>query len=117
MGSSTGSTVGWLYWIQLVVVIAAEATGAAAIVAAWFPNFPQWAWVLGFVVLFTGANLLGVGNYGKFEFWFAFIKVAAIVAFLAVGALVLLGIIPTDEPVGLANLAAHGGFAPAGSDR
>lgn len=114
MGSSAGSTVGWLYWIQLVVVIAAEATGAAAIVAAWFPSFPQWAWVLGFVVLFTGANLLGVGNYGKFEFWFAFIKVAAIIVFLAVGALVLVGIIPTDAPVGLANLAAHGGFAPAG---
>lgn len=114
MGRSAGSTVGWLYWVQLVVVIAAEATGAAAIVANWFPAFPQWTWVLIFVVLLTGANLLGVGNYGKFEFWFAFIKVAAIIAFLVFGALVLTGLIPTSAPVGFANMAAHGGFAPSG---
>lgn len=86
LGRSAGSTVGWLYWIQLVVVIAAEATGAAAMLVIWFPGIPQWAWVLAFVVLFTGINLLGVGNYGKFEFWFAFIKVAAILAFLVLGA-------------------------------
>ncbi|MDR4532656.1 amino acid permease [Glutamicibacter sp. PS] len=114
MGRSAGSTVGWLYWIQLIVVVAAEATGAAAIVASWFPGIAQWIWVLIFVVALTGANLLGVGNYGKFEFWFAFIKVAAIIAFLAFGVMVLTGIIPTDHPVGFANFAAHGGFAPAG---
>ncbi|PJJ43989.1 amino acid/polyamine/organocation transporter (APC superfamily) [Glutamicibacter mysorens] len=114
MGRSAGSTLGWLYWVQLVVVIAAEATGAAAITAGWVPAFPQWAWVLSFVVILTGANLLGVRNYGRFEYWFAVIKVAAIIAFLAFGALVLAGVIPTPEPVGFANLAAHGGFAPGG---
>lgn len=114
LGRSAGSTVGWLYWIQLVVVIAAEATGAAAILSTWFQGIPQWAWVLVFVVVLTAVNLLGVGNYGKFEFWFAFIKVAAILAFLVFGALVVFGIIPTSHPVGLANLGAHGGFAPNG---
>lgn len=114
LGRSAGSTVGWLYWIQLVVVIAAEATGAAALLVIWFPGIPQWAWVLAFVVLFTGINLLGVGNYGKFEFWFAFIKVAAILAFLVLGALVIVGVIPTNQPIGFANFTAHGGFAPAG---
>lgn len=114
MGRSAGSTLGWLYWIQLVVVVAAEATGAAAIVAEWFPNVPQWGWVLLFVVALTGANLLGVRNYGRFEYWFAVIKVAAIIIFLVFGALVLSYIVPTDAPVGLGNLAAHGGFAPGG---
>ncbi len=114
MGRSAGSTLGWLYWIQLVVVVAAEATGAAAIVAEWFPNVPQWGWVLLFVIALTGANLLGVRNYGRFEYWFAVIKVAAIIIFLVFGALVLSYIVPTDAPVGLGNLAAHGGFAPGG---
>lgn len=114
MGRSAGSTLGWLYWIQLVVVVAAEATGAAAIVAGWFPSVPQWGWVLLFVIALSGANLLGVRNYGRFEYWFAVIKVAAIIAFLVLGALVLSYIIPTDQPVGLGNLAAHGGFAPGG---
>lgn len=114
MGRSAGSTLGWLYWIQLVVVVAAEATGAAAIVAEWFPSVPQWGWVLLFVVALTGANLLGVRNYGRFEYWFAVIKVAAIIIFLVFGALVLSYIVPTEAPVGLSNLAAHGGFAPGG---
>ncbi|WP_313813475.1 amino acid permease [Glutamicibacter sp.] len=114
MGRSAGSTLGWLYWIQLVVVVAAEATGAAAIVAQWFPGVPQWGWVLLFVIALSGANLLGVRNYGRFEYWFAVIKVAAIIIFLAFGALVLSHIVPTEAPVGLGNLAAHGGFAPGG---
>jgi len=114
MGRSAGSTLGWLYWVQLVVVIAAEATGAAAITAGWFPAIPQWSWVLAFVVVLTGANLLGVRNYGRFEYWFAVIKVAAIIAFLVFGVLVLAHVFPTEEPVGFANLAAHGGFAPGG---
>ena len=114
MGRSAGSTLGWLYWIQLVVVVAAEATGAAAIVAEWLPSVPQWGWVLLFVVALTGANLLGVRNYGRFEYWFAVIKVASIIIFLVFGALVLSYIVPTEAPVGLSNLAAHGGFAPGG---
>ncbi|WP_082309444.1 amino acid permease [Leucobacter musarum] len=114
LGRTAGATVGWLYWIQLVVVIAAEATGAAAIVAAWFPVVPQWVWVLVFIVALTTINLLGVANYGKFEYWFAFIKVGAILLFLVVGILAIVGLLPGNEPLGLQNLVAHGGFAPTG---
>lgn len=114
MGRSVGSAVGWLYWIQLVVVIAAEATGAAAIVAVWVPAIPAWLWVLVFVVTLTAVNLFGVRNYGQFEFWFAAIKVAAIIAFLIVGVCAILGFIPGVQGTGLVNLVAHGGFAPHG---
>lgn len=113
-GRTAGATVGWLYWVQLVVVIAAEATGAAAIVAAWTPAVPQWVWVLVFIVALTTINLLGVSNYGRFEYWFAFIKVGAIVLFLAVGVLAIVGWLPGQEAVGLTNLVANGGFAPNG---
>ncbi|MGV2903260.1 amino acid permease, partial [Microbacterium sp. AGC62] len=114
MGRSAGSAVGWLYWIQLVVVIAAEATGAGAIVANWTPGIPAWVWVLIFVVALTAVNLFGVRNYGRFEFWFAAIKVAAIIAFLIVGVCAIIGLIPGVPATGIANLVDNGGFAPNG---
>lgn len=114
MGRSAGSAVGWLYWIQLVVVIAAEATGAAGIVEGWVPGIPAWIWVLIFVVALTAVNLFGVRNYGMFEFWFAAIKVLAIIAFLVVGAGAILGLVPGVPATGIGNLVAHGGFAPNG---
>lgn len=114
MGRSAGSAVGWLYWIQLVVVIAAEATGAAGIVAGWVPGIPAWLWVLIFVVALTAVNLFGVSNYGRFEFWFAAIKVAAIIAFLVVGVCAILGLIPGVPATGISNLFDNGGFAPNG---
>lgn len=114
MGRSAGSAVGWLYWIQLVVVIAAEATGAAGIIEGWVPGVPAWLWVLIFVAALTAVNLFGVRNYGRFEFWFAAIKVFAIIAFLVVGACAILGLIPGVPATGIGNLFEHGGFAPHG---
>ena len=114
MGRSAGSAVGWLYWIQLVVVIAAEATGAAGIIAGWVPGIPAWAWVLIFVVALTAVNLFGVRNYGRFEFWFAAIKVVAIIAFLVVGVCAIVGLIPGVPASGIGNLVDNGGFAPNG---
>ncbi len=114
LGRSAGSAIGWLYWIQLVVVIAAEATGAAGILAGWVPGVPVWAWVLVFVAGFTTVNLLGVRDYGRFEFWFAAIKVGAIVAFLVIGVCAIVGLIPGVPATGLGNVVAQGGFAPNG---
>lgn len=114
MGRSAGSAVGWLYWIQLVVVIAAEATGAGGIVAGWVPMIPAWLWVLLFVVALTAVNLFGVRNYGRFEFWFAAVKVAAIIAFLVVGVCAIIGIVPGVPATGIGNLVDNGGFAPNG---
>ena len=114
MGRSAGSAVGWLYWIQLIVVIAAEATGAAGIVAGWVPAVPAWVWVLVFVAALTAVNLFGVRNYGRFEFWFAAIKVAAIILFLIIGVCAILGLFPGVPATGIGNLVDHGGFAPQG---
>lgn len=114
MGRSAGSAVGWLYWVQLVVVVAAEATGAAGIVGSWIPGIPDWVWVLVFVVALSAVNLFGVRNYGRFEYWFAAIKVFAIIAFLIVGAAAIFGWIPGNPAAGLSNLVDNGGFFPTG---
>lgn len=112
LGKTAGATVGWLWWLQLVVVIAAEALGAAGLLATVWPALPVWALALVFMVVFTAINLVGVRHFGEFEFWFAILKVAAIVLFLAVGAALLLGLLPDVASPGLANITTD--FAPAG---
>ncbi|MEV5610321.1 amino acid permease [Streptomyces sp. NPDC052225] len=114
LGRWAGFSVGWLYWFLLVVVLAVEATGAAQIANGWVPGIPQWAWVLLFMVVFTVTNLAAVKNFGEFEFWFATLKVFAIIAFLVLGTLAIFGLLPDTDPVGLTHLTGDGGFLPHG---
>ncbi|MFI8822492.1 amino acid permease [Streptomyces sp. NPDC053431] len=118
LGRWAGFSVGWLYWFLLVVVLAVEATGAARIAHGWVPGVPQWGWVLLFMVVFTVTNLAAVKNFGEFEFWFAALKIGAIVLFLVLGVLAIAGWLPTaagsSEPVGLTYLTGQGGFLPHG---
>ncbi|WP_067431777.1 amino acid permease [Nocardioides jensenii] len=114
LGPWAGFLLGWLYWFMLVMVLGAEITGAAQIVSGWTPGVPQWLVALAFVSLFAVINLWGVRQFGEFEFWFAFIKVAAIIAFLVIGVLLALGLLPGTDPVGTTHLLGDGGFAPNG---
>ncbi|WP_331769929.1 amino acid permease (plasmid) [Embleya sp. NBC_00888] len=113
-GRWAGFTVGWLYWFFWVVVLAVEATAGGAILHGWVTAVPQWAFTLAVMVLLTATNLISVGSYGEFEFWFAGIKVVAIAAFLVIGGLAIFGVLPDTDPVGLTNLTGHGGFLPNG---
>lgn len=114
MGATAGATVGWLWWAQLVVVVAAESVGAATLLATLWPALPVALTSLVFMLAFTAINLLGIRNFGEFEFWFAVLKVIAIVAFLCVGALMLFGLLPGVASPGLTNFVDNGGFAPKG---
>lgn len=114
MGKVAGATVGWLWWLQLVVVIAAEALGAAALLVTVWPVLPAWVLTLIFMVVFTAINLTSVKNYGEFEFWFSLLKITAIVLFLIFGVALLLGLVPGTTSPGLGNLVNNGGFAPNG---
>jgi aromatic amino acid permease len=111
IGPWAGFTVGWVYWATVGVVLAVEATGAAKIATTWIPAVPQWAWVLIFMSALTAVNLTNVRNFGEFEFWFAGLKIAAIVLFLALGAAAIAGLIPNVDPPGLSNLT---NFLPNG---
>ena len=86
-------TVGWIYWFMLIMVMGAEITGAAAIISNWFDIAP-WIPALIAVAFFAVVNFAAVGGFGEFEFWFAIIKVGVIVAFLVIGVLMALGILP-----------------------
>ncbi|WP_313460510.1 amino acid permease [Stenotrophomonas sp.] len=114
MGATAGATVGWLWWVQLVIVIAAEAVGAAGLLATVWPVIPVPMAALAFMVFFTAINLLGVRNFGEFEFWFAILKVVAIIGFILIGVALLMGWLPNVTSPGLSNFTQHGGFAPNG---
>ncbi|WP_030186828.1 amino acid permease [Streptomyces violaceorubidus] len=117
LGPWAGFSIGWLYWFFWVVVLAVEATAGAKILEGWIPAVPQWGWALIVMVVLTATNLVSVGSYGEFEFWFAGIKVVAIAAFIVVGALAVFGVLPgvDSEQAGLGNLTEHGGFLPNGA--
>jgi GABA permease len=80
----------------------------------WVPGVDQWVWALVLMVLLTLTNLGSVKSYGEFEFWFASIKVAAIVIFLLAGIAAILGLMPGVSAPGVSNLLDQGGFMPNG---
>jgi len=112
LGPWAGFSVGWLYWYFWAIVLAIEAVAGATILQRWI-DAPVWLMSFVLMALLTATNLWSVKSYGEFEFWFASIKVAAIIAFIAIAAGWLLGIGGGDSP-GLSNLTAHDGFFPAG---
>jgi GABA permease len=114
LGRWAGFSIGWLYWWFWVIVIPVEATAGALILHNWVEAVPQWAFALLITALLVGTNLFSVGNYGEFEFWFALVKVIAIVAFIAVGLLAILGVLPGSHTSGLSHLTSNGGFMPNG---
>ena len=113
LGRWAGFSVGWLYWWFWVLVIPVEATAAASILTN-LVGGAQWIWALAVTVLLTVTNLVSVGNYGEFEFWFALIKVVAIVAFIVVGIAAILGWIPGSQVSGIHHLWEPDGFMPNG---
>jgi GABA permease len=116
LGNWAGFSIGWLYWYFWAIVVGFEATVAASILGQYIPNVAPWLISLILVLLLTATNLYSVGSYGEFEFWFAGIKVAAIIIFIALAALFVIGLWPGGEGgMGLSNLYDQGGFFPNGS--
>jgi amino acid transporter, AAT family len=108
-----GFSVRATYAVAQIIAIGAEVTAAGIYLWYWFPNVPQWIWLVLISAALVSLNSLGVNRLGEFEYWFAMIKVAAIVVFIIVG----LGLIFGDGSrgaTGWANLTQHGGFFPAG---
>jgi AAT family amino acid transporter len=108
-----GFTVRATYGLVQIIAIGAEVTAVAIYFAFWFPHVPAWAWVLLVSTGLVTINALQVGNFGEFEYWFALIKVLAIMVFIGVGLLLIAGVGPWPA-VGLGNLTHYGGFLPHG---
>jgi GABA permease len=114
LGNWAGFSIGWLYWYFWAIVVGFEATVAAGILGQ-YVNIAPWLISLILVLALTATNLYSVGSYGEFEFWFASIKVAAIIIFILLGALFVIGLWPGGGGgMGLSNLYDQGGFFPNG---
>ena len=114
IGHWAGFTIGWLYWWFWVLVIPLEAVAAGTILHAWFPGTAIWVFTLVITLLLTATNLFSVKNYGEFEFWFALVKVLAIIGFIILGLLAIFGYLPTSQVSGVAHLSDTIGFMPNG---
>src|SRR6478752_6173850 len=113
LGGWAGFSVGWLYWYFWVIIVGFEAVAGAKVIQFWFPGVPLWVFSLILMSLMTLTNLFSVSSFGEFEFWFAGIKVAAIIVFIGLGTCFILGVWP-HKSMDFSNLYAHGGFFPLG---
>lgn len=112
-GPFAGFASGWNYWILYVLVSMAELTAVGIYIQYWWPGVPMWASALGFFLLINVVNLLHVKLFGEMEFWFAIIKVAAIIGMIGFGSYLLIS--GTGGPqASITNLWQLGGFFPYG---
>jgi D-serine/D-alanine/glycine transporter len=115
-GPRAGFTIGWLYTMVWVCICVADATAVATYLDFWWPGIPTVAVAAVLLVVLAAVNLVTVQAFGELEFWFAIIKVAAIIVIAIVGLLVVItgfrfanGMAPD-----FTNLWAHGGFFTGG---
>ncbi|WP_151742815.1 amino acid permease [Acinetobacter sp. TUM15113] len=115
IGPWAGFSVGWLYWWFWVLVIPIEAIAGAEILHAWFPQVSSAIYAFVFIILLSLANFFSTKSFGEFEFWFALIKVIAILVFIVIGASAVFGLWPLAKDVsGVGHLFSNGGFMPHG---
>ncbi|KRW59852.1 amino acid permease [Pseudomonas sp. TTU2014-080ASC] len=112
-GPLAGFMSGWNYWVLYVLVGMAELTAVGKYVQYWYPDIPTWATAAAFFVLINAINLTNVKAFGEAEFWFAIIKVVAIIGMIALGCYLLFSGAGGEEAT-VSNLWSHGGFFPNG---
>jgi len=113
LGNGAGFIVGWLYWYFWVLVVPVEAIAGAKILQQWLPSFSPLEIGVGLMSIMTLVNLLSAKSFAEFEFWFASIKVAAIVVFIVIALSFAFGwTAPNGATFG--NLVDFGGIAPKG---
>jgi L-asparagine transporter-like permease len=109
----SGFAVRATYGLVQIIAIGAEVTAVAIYFGFWFPQTPQWVWVAMASAILVAINALQVKSFGEFEYWFAVVKVLAIVLFIAIGGMLIAGVGPKSA-LGFSNLFVHGGFFPFG---
>ncbi|SDN60749.1 arginine/ornithine permease [Psychrobacillus sp. OK028] len=112
---SAGFSLGWMYFVGSAATAGVEFTAAGILMQHWFPDVPIWIWCAIFMVLLFALNALTTRAFAEAEFWFAGIKVVAVVLFIIIGAAAIFGIIPLEERVTpFATNLAPAGLFPAG---
>lgn len=115
LGKKAAFITGWTYWFCWIAIAMADLTATGMYVTYWLPALPQWLPEIIALVILLALNLAAVGLFGELEFWFALIKVVAIIALIIAGGVMLFtGFKTSAGPVRISNLWTHGGFFPKG---
>ena len=112
-GNFAGFASGWNYWVLYVLVAMAELTAVGKYIQFWYPEIPTWASAAAFFVLINAINLTNVKVFGEMEFWFAIIKVVAVIGMILFGGWLLLSGNAGPQAT-VRNLWEQGGFLPHG---
>ncbi|WP_313334237.1 D-serine/D-alanine/glycine transporter [Comamonas sp.] len=117
LGPWAGFFTGWTYWFCWIITGIADVIAISAYAQFWWPDLPQWAPAIACVALLLSLNLLTVKLFGEIEFWFAMIKIVAIVALVGTGLyMVSTGFSsPAGRQASIANLWNDGGLFPHGA--
>lgn len=115
LGSRASFIIGWTYWMCWIAMAMSDVTALGLYMQFWFPNLPQWIPGLVVLIILLAFNLITVALFGETEFWFALIKIVAIVALIVIGlALILFHFKTPTGYASVTNLVNHGGFFPRG---
>lgn len=98
-----GFALGWNYWYNWAVTIAVDLVAAQLVMGYWFPEVSGWIWSAMFLVLMFLLNHISVKGFGEAEYWFSLIKVVTVVVFIAIGVLMIVGILRGAENAGWHN--------------
>ena len=112
-GNFAGFASGWNYWVLYVLVAMAELSAVGKYIQFWYPEFPTWASAAIFFVVINAINLTNVKVFGEMEFWFAIIKVVAVIGMILFGGWLLFSG-NAGPQASVTNLWSQGGFLPHG---
>ncbi|CCG85874.1 General amino acid permease AGP1 Asparagine/glutamine permease [Erwinia piriflorinigrans CFBP 5888] len=107
-----GFLVRYAYWAAMVLGVGTEVTAIAIYMKYWFANVAEWVWIVSFSSVLILLNAISVKTFGRFEYWFSTIKIAAIVGFILLAVYVIFG--SGNGDYGVHHYTAHGGFLPNG---
>jgi arginine/ornithine permease len=115
IGPASGFTVGWVYWLGSATTAGVEFTAAGILMKRWFPNVDIWIWCALFIVLLFTLNALSTKGFAESEYWFAGIKVVAVILFIIIGCAAIFGLVDMhDRPAPFFSHFTGGNLFPAG---
>lgn len=117
LGEKASYVAGWMYFVNWAMTGIVDITAVALYMHYWgaFGDVPQWVFALAALAIVGTMNMIGVKWFAEMEFWFALIKVLAIVVFLIVGVVFLGSGKPLDgNATGFHLITDNGGLFPHG---
>ena len=116
LGDRAAFITGWTYWFCWLSLAMADLTAVGLYMQYWIPWMPQWIPALIVLGILLVMNLTAVKHFGEMEFWFALIKVIAIVSLIIIGLIMILtGFTTNVGAAAFENLWNYGGWFPNGT--